>query len=206
MGTPKALLVYQGETFLDRLIRIFNETCTSVTVVLGHDQSIRHRIQRAAEARFVINPDHEKGQLTSLQCGLEAVPANADAVIFTPVDYPAIETATIYALIAASLDNLQTDDYVQTNQSGADASVCSRPPGRALPLIVVPRHHGRHGHPVLFAATLIGEFLALPPDAEARTIIRRNIAHTSYVDIEDPGILRDIDDPQAYADLLEATK
>lgn len=177
MGTAKALLVYRGETFLDRLIRIFNETCNSVTVVLGHDQSIQHRIQRAGEATFVTNPDYEKGQLTSLQCGLKAIPANADAVIFTPVDYPAIEASTIRAMLAAA-------------------------PGS---LVVVPRREGRHGHPVLFAASLIAEFLDLPPEAEARTVVRRNIAHTTYVDVEDPGILGDIDDPQAYAELLEAT-
>ncbi len=202
MGTPKALLLYGGETFLDRLIRIFNETCNSVTVVLGHDQSIQHRIKRATEATFVNNPDYEKGQLTSLQCGLKAIPANADAVIFTPVDYPAIEVATIQALIAALLpDNTQ---QVPTPGGGADALVRARPPGRAL--LAVPRLAGRHGHPVLFAAALIADFLALPPDAEARAVIRQNIAHTTYIDVDDPAILTDIDDPQAYADLLAATK
>ena len=202
MGTPKALLVYGGETFLDRLIRIFNETCNSVTVVLGHDQSIQHRIKRATEATFVINPDYEKGQLTSLQCGLKAIPANADAVIFTPVDYPAIEVATIQALIAALLpDNTQ---QATTPGGGADALVRARPPGRAL--LAVPRLAGRHGHPVLFAAALIADFLALPPDAEARAVIRQNIARTTYIDVDDPAILTDIDDPQAYADLLAATK
>ena len=251
MGTPKALLLYGGETFLDRLIRIFNETCNSVTVVLGHDQSIQHRIKRATEATFVMNPDYEKGQLTSLQCGLKAIPANADAVIFTPVDYPAIEVATIQALIAALLlDDTQQAPHntqqashttqqaphttqqashnteqaphdtqqaphntqqvphntqqVPTPGGGADALVRARPPGRAL--LAVPRLAGRHGHPVLFAAALIADFLALPPDAEARAVIRQNIAHTTYIDVDDPGILKDIDDPQAYADLLAATK
>ena len=182
MGTPKALLDYHGEMFLDRLIRIFNETCNSVTVVLGHDPSIQHRIKRGAEATFVTNADYEKGQLTSLQCGLKAIPADAEAVIFTPVDYPAIEASTIMALIA------------QATASG-NAS-----------LIVVPRRQGRHGHPVLFSRSLIADFLALPPEAEARTVVRRNIANTTYVDVEDPGILIDADDPQAYADLLKATR
>ncbi len=184
MGTPKALLVYQGETFLDRLIRIFHETCNSVTVVLGHDQSIQHRIQRAAEASFVLNPDHEKGQLTSLQCGLRAIPEDADGVIFTPVDYPAIQVSTI--------------------QRTAGAFFGTEPDGRHRPLLVIPTNQGRHGHPVLFTRSLISEFLALPPEAEARTVIRRNIAHTTYVEVEDPGILKDIDDPQAYAELLAA--
>ena len=91
-----------------------------------------------------------------------------------------------------------------TPGGGADALVRARPPGRAL--LAVPRLAGRHGHPVLFAAALIADFLALPPDAEARAVIRQNIAHTTYIDVDDPAILTDIDDPQAYADLLAATK
>jgi molybdenum cofactor cytidylyltransferase len=176
MGTAKALLDYRGETFLDRLIRIFGETCNSVTVVLGHDRSIEYRISRGNHAKFVTNPDYEKGQLTSLQCGLRAIPADAEAVIFTPVDYPAIQASTVRKMIAAS--------------------------GRSR--LVIPRWDGRRGHPVLFAASVIGEFLDLPAEAEARTVVRRNAADTEYVDVEDPGILRDVDDPRAYAELLEA--
>jgi molybdopterin-guanine dinucleotide biosynthesis protein A len=36
MGTPKALLRFQNETFLDRLIRIFSTVASPVIVVLGH--------------------------------------------------------------------------------------------------------------------------------------------------------------------------
>jgi len=174
----KALLTYEGEAFLDRLIRIFKETCNSVTVVLGHDQTIQHRILRAGEAAFVTNQDYEKGQLSSLQCGLRAIPPDADAVIFTPVDYPAIRAETVRALL-------------------------SQAPGS---LLVIPRLDGRHGHPVVFAASLIPDFLALPPEAEARSVIRRNTERTVYVDVKDLGILRDVDDPEAYADLLKATR
>ena len=35
MGSPKALLEYRGETFLDRLTRIFAAHCDPVIVVLG---------------------------------------------------------------------------------------------------------------------------------------------------------------------------
>ncbi|MEO8128140.1 MAG: nucleotidyltransferase family protein [Bryobacteraceae bacterium] len=178
MGTAKALLTFSGETFLDRLIRIFKENCNSVTVVLGHDHTIQHRILRAGEATFVANPEYKRGQLSSLQCGLKSIPADADFVLFTPVDYPAIEPSTVQAML-------------------------DQAPGS---LLVIPRLDERHGHPVLFAASLIDDFLSLPSDGEARTVIRRNIARTTYVDVKDPGILRDVDDPEAYAELLKATR
>jgi molybdenum cofactor cytidylyltransferase len=175
MGTPKALLDFRGETFLDRLIRIFGETCDSVTVVLGHDRSIQARISRGNLANFVVNPDYEKGQLSSLQCGLQAVPGDADAVLFTPVDCPAVELCTVAKMLAA----------MSTGKR-----------------FVVPRWDERHGHPVLFSACMISEFLKLPAEAEARTVVRSNISCTTYVDVNDPGIVRDVDNPEAYAELL----
>jgi len=178
MGTAKALLDYRGETFLDRLIRIFGESCSSVTVVLGHDPSIQNRIIRANHAMFVFNPDYQKGQLTSLQCGLRSVPEEADAVLFTPVDYPAVASSTVKKVIGAAANNQ----------------------------FAVPRYDSRHGHPILFSTAFIGEFLALPVDGEARTVVHRNISRTVYVDVDDPGILRDVDDPRAYAELQEASR
>jgi len=180
MGTPKALLKYRGETFLDRLIGIFGRSCTAVTVVLGHDPGIQNSLQRAKEARFVVNTDFELGQLSSLQCGLRAIPAGAEGIIFTPVDYPAIQESTVSLLIR------KWDE------------------GREESSFVIPRFNGRRGHPVLFSVSMKKEFLALPPEADARAIIHGNVARTNYVDVNDAGILRDIDDPQAYAELLQA--
>ncbi len=179
MGSPKALLEFHGETFLDRLIGIFARNCGSVTVVLGHDPSIRHSLRRANEAQFAVNSDFELGQLSSLQCGLRAVPAGSGAVVFTPVDYPSIAADTVHRLVQAWCED------------GGES------------LFVIPRHEGRRGHPVLFASSVTHEFLELPSDAEARTVVRKNIHRTRYVDVQDAGILRDIDDPHAYVKLLK---
>lgn len=173
MGVPKANLDYRGETFLNRLIRILGEVSSPVVVVLGPDAGpIRETITRPAE--FVVNPEPERGQLTSLQCGLRAIPAAARAVMFTPLDYPAVEPSTVHSL--------------------ADAW---RPD---VPLIL-PRHAGRRGHPVLLGAGLIPEFLALPESATARDVVRRHAAQ--YVDVDDAGVVTDVDTPEDYRRLLE---
>lgn len=172
MGSPKALLLYRGETFLDRLIGSCQLACADVVVVLGqHAGEIRAGIR--SKARFVQNPDPGRGQLSSLQCGLADVP---DAAMFVPVDLPAIESSTIRKLVAAFEANAA--------------------------LIAVPRFDGRHGHPVCIARPMIEQLLALPSTGEARDIIRRHRAETLYVDVDDPGILRDIDTRLDYKDLL----
>src|SRR5580700_4426144 len=94
MGTPKALLRFQNETFLDRLIRLFSAVCDPIVVVVGeHADPIRSGIERGRDVLFAVNPDPERGMLSSLQCGLAMVPPGAEAAMFLPVDHPDIELA-----------------------------------------------------------------------------------------------------------------
>jgi molybdenum cofactor cytidylyltransferase len=174
MGSPKALLEYRGETFLDRLIGIFAARCSPVVVVLGSGAAdIRARISRPA--LVVVNPDFRLGQTSSMQCGLRRV-GDASGVLFTLVDHPAVEPQTIDALLE----------------------------GSPSALLRVPRHQGRRGHPVWFSAALIPEFLMLPSSGAARDVVHAHRAETEFLDVEDAGILADIDDPAAYRELTGA--
>jgi molybdenum cofactor cytidylyltransferase len=179
MGSPKALLELAGETFLDRLILTLGAVCAPVVVVLGHEaHEIRAGSRRADLAEFVTNAEYERGQLSSLQCGLAVLPDNCGGVMFTPVDCPAVLPSTV-ALLARRLQE--------------------RAPGE---LLVVPLSDGRHGHPVGMAPELIPEFLALPLEAQARDVIRRHRERTVYVDVNDPGVWEDVDDPESYERML----
>jgi molybdenum cofactor cytidylyltransferase len=167
MGSPKALLEYRGETFLDRLVRLFTARCSPVIVVLGAAaDEIRNRAVQPCT--FVVNPDYRSGMTGSMQCGLRALPADAEGVLFTLVDHPAVAPETIDALLAG----------------GAP--------------LRVPRCGGRRGHPIRFSAALIPEFLALGAGGAARDVVRAHAAETEFLDLDDPGILADIDDPAAY--------
>lgn len=97
MGTAKALLPFRGETILDGLIRLYHAFCGPVIVVLGHTpDKIRDGIARAGDVQFAVNSDPERGQLSSLQCGLAMAPGDA---LFTPVDYPAVQPGTVARLV-----------------------------------------------------------------------------------------------------------
>lgn len=167
MGQTKALLAYQGETFLERLARIFAPYCNPIVVVLPPAGLLC-----PPGVLCTVNPLPERGMLTSLQCGFRALPDAVERVFFIPVDLPAVEPSTMAAL----------------------ASTKSAP-------LVIPRYQGRRGHPVLTARDLIPEFLALPASAQPRDIIERHASEIRYVDVDDPGILADVDDPADYAKL-----
>jgi molybdenum cofactor cytidylyltransferase len=177
MGTPKALLRFQNETFLDRLIRLFSGVASPVIVVLGHQSDqIRSGIEHASEAIFAVNPDPERGMLSSLQCGLKALPAGTEAAMFTPVDHPNLQAATLEKLAV----QFETE----------------RAP------VTVPTYDGQHGHPVCIARAVADELLALPPSAMASDVIHKYVSRTSYIAVDDPAVTTDVDDPEAYAGLL----
>ena len=175
MGSPKALLDYRGETFLDRLLRIFARFCEPRIVVAGvHAGLISEHLHD--RAHLVVNPDPDRGQLSSLQCALALVPPTATGFLFIPVDCPSIEESTVAALIAEFR--------------------------RARAPFVIPKFEGKRGHPVCAAASTIAEFLALPPTAETRAVVNRHSDEIAYLDVDDPGILADIDTADAYRRLV----
>lgn len=174
MGYPKALLRYKDETFLDVLTGLLAEYCSPVIVVLG-SRAEEIRARARRPAEFVVNERFTHGMTTSLQCGLRAVPPAAEHVMFTLVDHPAVSQATVAALVAG-----------------------------ARPLLRVPRYRGRRGHPILFSRSLIAEFLALPESAAARDTVHSHAGETDYLDLDDAGIVSDIDDLEAYRGLIGA--
>lgn len=181
MGSPKALLDYRGETFVGRLVRVLGGCCNPVIVVLGnHADLLRQDVP--ATAQIVINPDPSRGQLSSLQTGLAALPAEVDGFAFIPVDSPAVTEETVAKLARAF----------------EDRSTATR--------FVIPRQSGRRGHPVFAARSVAAELLALPSTAEAREVVHAHVDQTEYVDVNDAGIFTDVDDPEAYRRLKESTR
>ena len=185
MGSPKALLEYRGETFIARLVRVLSRVCDPVIVVLGyHADAIRPTIQRTAT--IVINPAPDRGQLSSLQTGLAALPDDFEGFLFIPVDSPAVEIETVERIAA---------------------EFRRRDPAT---LLVIPRtgfdEGAKRGHPVFGARAIAEEILALPATAKASDVIHGHIPETVYVDVDDAGILTDIDDPEAYRRLSEAAR
>jgi CTP:molybdopterin cytidylyltransferase MocA len=222
MGFPKALLRYREESFLDTLIGLFAPLCQPVIVVLGaHSDRIREHTLRPAT--FVFNADYQCGQTSSMQCGLLAVPPGADGVLFTLVDHPAVAPATLDALLGgpgsqdsvppegrsltvaaptrpqAGVDRLKPVPPLQGATDAAGRSACA-----TSYLLRVPRHQGRRGHPIWFSRELIAEFLGLQAFGAARDIVRAHAAQTEFLDVDDPGILADIDDAAAYGRLTGA--
>jgi molybdenum cofactor cytidylyltransferase len=172
MGRPKALLYFQGRTFLERILHTISQSHIEHTViVVGHH---RNEIEKAVAAPLIFNPNYEQGMSTSVQAGLRALPPNASAAAVFLVDHPLIEPGTINDLIGALK------------------------PG----CIVLPVYKGRRGHPVVFAAELFKEILELSPHEGLNMVVRRDPGRVIEVQAASSGVLNDIDTPEQFAKLL----
>jgi len=176
MGSPKALVPYQGRPFLEHLLSVTNHPAIGVRrVVLGPNAEAIAKDITLAPDEIVINHDWEKGQLSSIHAALKSLPANTDGILLCPVDHPLVSASLIGNLI--------------------DAFLATRPP------IVVPNFQGRRGHPVIFSAAVYDELLNAPMDQGARAVVWAHKGNVSEVSTTEEGCVLNLNDPNAMAKL-----
>lgn len=184
MGRDKALLTYRNSTFLNHILEVFVERLDPVIVVLGHNEDrIRASIKtdlvsgvNSQKVKVVVNPHYSKGMLSSLQVGIAALSSHVGVVMFTLVDHPAVQETTLDELL------------ISYRKTGAQ--------------LVIPRNSGRHGHPVIATRSILNKIEKLPVTASPKDVIRRNRHDTLFLDVDDAGVLRDIDTPEEYERLV----
>jgi len=125
MGSPKALLPYQGRPFLEHLLEVTSHRNIGVRRVVlgGHAEPIAKAIQLEAD-EIVINEDWEKGQLSSIQAALRSLPPGTDGILLCLIDHPLISSLLVQDLI---------EQFYNAKKP-----------------IVLPVYEGRRGHPVIF--------------------------------------------------------
>ena len=142
-----------------------------------------------SEVWVVIRPDEQPGDLTlpndvrvvqdaqtlhgmgySIAAGARQLlkRSSADALAIFLGDMPTIQASTLETLLAEAA------------------------PGR----IVLPIHEGRPGHPVIFGRDFWPQLTQLSGDAGARTVLQDNSEAIRRIQVDDPGVLQDIDQPE----------
>ncbi len=170
-GGKKLLTPIDGEPLLDHTIgALLDGGVAEVIVVVGRDG--RAELERDVNAmldprvRAVENPDPSRGMFSSIQEGVAQ--AQGDAILVMPGDMPFVSSQTVRAVIAA---------YEQK------------------PAIVSPRYRGKRGHPVALPPFLRDEIRAAEPSATLHDIIHAHTDMRIDIDVDDPGINRDVDRP-----------
>jgi molybdenum cofactor cytidylyltransferase len=182
IGRPKALLrcAPADDTFIARIVRTVREAGVSDVIVVGRpeDEALRSHVGGfRPHVAYVENPAPARGQLSSLITGIDCAEIRgAGAALVMPVDIPLVRAATIARVLAAAAES------------------------RAL--IVRATHGGRHGHPVLFRAAVFTALRTADPALGARVVLQTHAEHVLNVEVDDPGVLRDVDVPADYVELF----
>ncbi len=171
MGSPKALLPYQGRPFLEHLLEVTSHRNIGVRrVVLGaHAEPIAKAIQLEAD-EIVINEDWEKGQLSSIQAALRSLPPGTDGILLCLIDHPLISSLLVQDLI---------EQFYKAKKP-----------------IVLPVYEGRRGHPVIFSASLYDELLRAPLETGARAIVWAHKSDVEEVQTNEEGCVLNLNDPE----------
>lgn len=183
MGVPKmALPVEGGQALIAYVVSIFKASgADPVFVVTG---AHRDQVEAAVAHEGVLlvhNQDfNQGGMLRSVKVGLRAVERSpAGAVLVCPGDMPALERATLEALIAAW-------------EGGAEA-------------LYAPSFQTRRGHPLLIGRAHWDEIQKLPQGSSLRDYLKSRERDVGYVVVQDSGIVQDLDTPEDYRDLRGGT-
>jgi molybdenum cofactor cytidylyltransferase len=178
MGTPKALLDYDGKRFVEHLADVtVHPRVGLLRVVLGaKSEEIRAQIG-VDPAAIIINAEWQRGQLSSIQTAIRSLPeAGTEGLMLCPVDHPMISRDTVSHLIAA---------FDATQKS-----------------IILPVYKARRGHPVIFRANLYDELLSASEKVGARQVVWEHAAEVEEVPTDDKGVLLNLDDPAAYQNAI----
>ena len=166
-----------GRPMIARVVdNLLAASCRPLIVVTGHRAA---EIGGALEGRpiqIVHAKEHGSGLSASLRAGLEAVPAEAQAVIVCLGDMPLITARTLERLVG---------EYDPEK-------------GR---LIVAPTHGGEVGNPVLWDRRFFPEMMALTGDRGARALLDIHAKHVHLLALNEDAVLRDVDTPEQLAGL-----
>ena len=181
MGEAKQLLRLGESTVLGRTIEnVRRSAVDQVVMVLGSAaEAIRGRLSAPllAGLKVVVNPAYAQGMASSLRAGLSALDPQVDAALIVLADQPFVRPQTL-------------DQLAEQHR-------------RTRAKIVIPSYQGIRGNPVLLDRSVFSEVMALQGDIGCRAIFASHTEHTLKLEVEDEGILLDIDNQEDYHRLRE---
>ncbi len=171
MGRPKLVLPLAGRPLIVKVVETLLAHTGDVWVITG----ARSELVRAALAHLPVrcrhNPDHDRGMVTSVQCGLRAAGRPGPWLICLG-DQPGLTADTVREVIAMAVTA----------------------PGQ----IAVPTWCGKGGHPILLPDACYEEVLALPATQGLDAVVKRDPHRVVRVPLPDRAVVEDVDTPEDY--------
>jgi CTP:molybdopterin cytidylyltransferase MocA len=172
-GAPKVLQTFLGKPFtrciIDNLIA--SGLSDEIVLVLGHNATeFSEKLPDLKPARVITNKNYEKGQFSSIQCGLRSLAETVDGVLMSLIDQPHIQRKTYQQVIQQA--------HLRQNH------------------IIIPTYSLHGGHPIYLPKQLFKPILTEKVSSNLRNVLREHTKQIFRIEVEDSGVLRDTDYPE----------
>lgn len=188
MGQPKQILPWGSSTVVATVLQNLAHAGTApVVCVIGHHAAAVRSAVHATTAEIVFNPAYQKGEmLSSYQAGIRFLQAPQIRCDRSPIVLGALLALGDQPHIPVTIIQQVVDQARRTPHA-----------------LVTPSYAQRRGHPIYIPMTLWPELLALSLEDSLRTLMQRYQDQIEYVSVSSDLILRDMDTPTDYQDLLD---
>lgn len=162
------------------LDQLQQSTLGEIIIITGHQRKQIEQQLHGPNQHAVFNPDFENGMSTSIRAGMAALPETVQAAVICQGDMPFVSANVINQLINAHIEN----------------------PAK----VIAPAFMGKRGNPLLWPRRLFPVLESLEGDCGARQVLKKFNDEILKLDVDNIGILLDIDSPEAlqyFKDLLE---
>ncbi len=182
MGRPKLLLPVGGRPMVAGVVEALKkggvETILLVTAP-GDEPLLAWAFENGVVG--AINPNPERGMLSTIQEGIDALAGalEGEILLVSPADLPHLKAKTVSNLLQKMIE------------TGAP--------------LALPNYHGKRGHPLAIAPRLVPEIATLDSKIGLKQLRDRHEAELLEVEVEDAGVVQDVDTPEDYGRLTSGT-
>ena len=145
---------------------------------MRHENGFLQKLLENKKITTIVNKEYLKGQSSSLQLGISALPEDCDAALIMLGDMPNINSRLINQLI----ENYNPND----NKS-----------------IIIPTYKNKKGNPVLIDREFFPDILSIKGDKGAKDIIKANKKYIKELPQKNSTIVEDIDTKDDLANYLK---
>ncbi len=230
MGKPKALLQWRGLPFIEYVCASLRAAgVEDRVVVLGRASADILAAWTPSGETTAINPEPEKGQLSSLRAGLESANNNSEAYMVCLADQPTISPGTYKDLISfwrahpdsiviprcernAASGESQVKGPEQDLASHKSQGTSHKPEAAGVKKLqasadspLATRHSPlsyKRGHPIIIPRKCLRLCFEGPLDKGLHWVTHHPSALLADLDVKDREIIRDFDTPEDYQRLI----
>lgn len=177
MKVQKLLLPFQGKTIIEKVIENVIQSVVDCTlVVVGSEKEEILGVINNLPVSYCYNDGYRHGMLSSVKCGFQSLPRIFEAALVFLGDQPMIPAEAVNRVIQA---------YRQSQKG-----------------IVIPVFQKKRGHPLLIDSKYREEIEKLGDQEGLRGLASKFPDDVLEVEVNLPGILRDIDTNEEYLEAI----